>query len=173
MKLKYRPFFAHHNIFFFAAKIVNNHQPASPPQQKFSKSTTFTISLYRCYHYAPKIPPRLHSFTFMLHSCSRSWLVGAGAILCARPFKWLPATNAPALQMKHPHRDTGERQRAPPSAPSAPSSPSGSLTLATCRHTPATMRCFRSAHATRICSRKAANLFITRHLRSCAGIGNR
>ena len=34
-----------------------------------------------------------------------------------------PQTLFQALQMKHPHRDTGERQRAPPSAPSAPSAP--------------------------------------------------
>ena len=37
---------------------------------------------------------RLYSFMFMARR---------GAILCARPIKWLPATNAPALLRSAPH----------------------------------------------------------------------
>ena len=69
--------------------------------------------------------PKSHPGCIRSRSCyvHVTFMACRGAILCARPIKWLPATNAPALQMKHPHRDTGERQRAPPSAPSAPSAP--------------------------------------------------
>ena len=56
---------------------------------------------------------------------------------------------------------TGERQRATPSAPRSPSTP----------HSITHMRCKAAHRTTQGCSRSAANLPITWHLRSCARIG--